>query len=263
MIDLPTINATYQSPNFNDRTLPISIVVLHYTAMVPAKPVLDHFQNPQSQVSAHFVIDEDGKTYQMVDYGKRAWHAGISHWGGIQNVNSASIGIELVNPGFGPDYRDYSSPQMQAVQGILGYAVPHYNIMPWNIVAHSDVAPTRKQDPGHRFPWQSLHQAGFGLWPQADNSSMLITQAINTTAFYENLIDYGYTSLALNATDEVKRATTLAFQRHFQPELFTQKTLPVGIPDAVTVYRLENLLQQKKSLLESALTPRSASSSEL
>jgi len=155
MIDCP-------SPNFDERTLPVSILVLHYTGMADAASAIARLADPQAKVSAHYLVAEDGQIVRMVDEDKRAWHAGRSAWRGITDVNSASIGIEIVNPGHELGYHPFPEAQMQAVLPLVARIVGQYGIAPHNVVGHSDVAPARKKDPGELFDWErlaSLHLA--------------------------------------------------------------------------------------------------------
>ena len=154
------------SPNFDARTLPVSMAVLHYTGMVDAASAIDRLADPDAKVSAHYVVAEDGQIIRMVDEANRAWHAGRSWWRGISDVNSASIGIEIVNPGHEFGYRPFPEAQIDSVIQLLGGIVRRHGITRGNVVGHSDVAPARKEDPGELFPWQRLAEAGIGLWPQ-------------------------------------------------------------------------------------------------
>jgi len=142
------VNKVVESPNFNERQLPISMVVLHYTGMRTAGEALARLCDVSSQVSAHYMIDEDGTVINLVPEEKRAWHAGRSYWRGITDVNSASIGIELVNPGHEFGYRPFPEPQMDALLPLLADMMDRHDIPRANVVGHSDVAPARKVDPG-------------------------------------------------------------------------------------------------------------------
>src|SRR5690606_11494193 len=158
------------SPNFDERNCrrPVDMVVLHYTGMPSAEAALKRLTDPQSKVSAHYVLDEDGTIYRLVPEDKRAWHAGVAFWRGIRDVNARSIGIELVNPGHEFGYREFPSAQIDALLELLADIGSRHEIMPGNYVGHSDIAPARKEDPGELFPWHRLAVAGFGRWC-ADN----------------------------------------------------------------------------------------------
>ena len=144
------------SPNWDERKLPIEMVVLHYTEMKPVETALDRLTDPEAKVSAHYLITEEGEVVRLVDESKRAWHAGQSYWRGHRDVNSASIGIELDNPGHALGYRAFPEAQIDALVPLLHRIVKRYDIPRANVVGHSDVAPMRKIDPGELFPWDRL-----------------------------------------------------------------------------------------------------------
>lgn len=197
------------SPNWNERRLPISMVVLHYTGMPTAAEALARLTDPASEVSAHYCIDEDGSITRLVREDKRAWHAGKSYWRGISDVNSASIGIELVNPGHEFGYRPFPQAQMAALIHLLADIVWRHQIELGNIVGHSDVAPTRKQDPGELFDWPRLARFGLAL-PCPRPRIRLLHE--NPGAFYLSLERFGY-----DISDG--RAAVRAFQRRFRPRI--------------------------------------------
>jgi N-acetylmuramoyl-L-alanine amidase len=142
------------------------VIVLHQTEMATAEAALARLRDPRAtaRVSAHYLIGRDGRIYQLVADGERAWHAGASRWGGRGDLNSASIGIELDNDGVAP----FPDAQVEALLRLLADLAARHRIARDQVIAHSDVAPTRKVDPSARFPWERLAQAGFGLWPRAD-----------------------------------------------------------------------------------------------
>ncbi len=199
MIDRP-------SPNFNARLLPVSMIVLHYTGMPTAAAALDRLADPAAEVSAHYVVAEDGVVVRMVDEANRAWHAGKSWWRGITDVNSASVGIEIVNPGHEFGYRPFPEPQMAAVEALVGDIARRYAVAPGNVVGHSDIAPARKDDPGELFDWPRLARAGLADRVPAPRTDPEWSDA----GFIAALGRYGY-----DVTDPA--ATTVAFQRHFRP----------------------------------------------
>ena len=151
------------SPNWNERKLPVSMVVLHYTGMESAGAALERMRDAAAEVSAHYMIDEDGTVTQLVDEAKRAWHAGRSYWRGITDVNSASVGIELVNPGHEFGYRPFPDAQMDALVPLLAQIVQRHNVPRANVVGHSDIAPARKTDPGELFDWERLAEYKLAL----------------------------------------------------------------------------------------------------
>ena len=160
-----------------------------------------------SQVSAHYLVEEDGQVFQLVDESKRAWHAGKGAWGEVTDVNSASIGIEIVNPGHEFGYRPFPQAQMQAVLALSQGIIARHQIAPCDVIGHSDIAPTRKEDPGELFPWDWLAQQGVGV-------SCELRIASCERSPEEMLHDYGY-----RWTDAAELpAVITAFQRHFRPQ---------------------------------------------
>ncbi|RKF21083.1 N-acetylmuramoyl-L-alanine amidase [Altericroceibacterium spongiae] len=196
------------SPNFNERKAPVSMVVLHYTGMRSAAEALERMCDPAAEVSAHYMIDEDGTVSRLVAEDKRAWHAGRSYWRGESDVNSASIGIELVNPGHEWGYRPFPEAQMESLLPLLGEIVRKHDIPRANVVGHSDVAPARKDDPGELFDWSRLarHRLALGR-PEVK----LGDPFPNEGAFYLALERFGY-----DISDG--RAAVTAFQRRWRPE---------------------------------------------
>ena len=141
------------SPNFDERSLPINMIVLHYTGMQDGPSALARLRDPEAKVSAHYLVEEDGTVCRLVAEDKRAWHAGRSHWRGITDVNSASVGIEIVNPGHEWGYRPFTAEQIDALIPLVAAIKDRHAITRGNIVGHSDIAPARKRDPGELFPW--------------------------------------------------------------------------------------------------------------
>lgn len=197
------------SPNHDERALPITMIVLHYTGMQTGAEALARLCDPEAKVSAHYFIDEDGTVTRLVPEERRAWHAGKSYWRGITDVNSASIGIELVNPGHEWGYRPFPDAQMEALLPLLADIIERHDIPRANVVGHSDVAPARKQDPGELFDWERLAQLRLALdWPSLGMHLMYD----NPGAFYLALERFGY-----DITDG--RAAVTAFQRRWRPEM--------------------------------------------
>ena len=196
------------SPNFGERTLPITMLVLHYTGMKSGASAIDWLANPVSKVSAHYVVDEDGQVVHMVREEQRAQHAGLSYWRGITDCNSASIGIEIVNPGHEWGYRPFPEEQMAALVPLVAEIVRTYSIPPRNVVGHSDVAPARKEDPGELFDWERLAKLGLAVPRPTKN---LIDPGWGDAAFLLALERYGY-----GIADGSK--AVVAFQRRFRPE---------------------------------------------
>lgn len=199
------------SPNFNDRELPISILVMHYTGMQSADAAVRQLTTPEGGVSSHYVVHEDGVVMRLVDEGKRAWHAGLSYWRGITDVNSASIGIEIVNPGHEFGYRPFPDAQVGSVIRLTDDILKRHDIPRANVVGHSDVAPARKQDPGELFPWNKLARLNLAI---ARPENAHTDPGWSDSAFLVALERYGYDI-------EDKMAAVMAFQRRFRPELLT------------------------------------------
>jgi N-acetylmuramoyl-L-alanine amidase len=197
------------SPNFDERTLPISMIVLHYTGMEDAASAIARLCDPEAKVSAHYLIDEDGTVLRMVAEDKRAWHAGRSHWRGITDVNAASVGIEIVNPGHDWGYRPFTEQQIAALIPLVAAIKERHGITRGNVVGHSDIAPTRKRDPGELFPWYQLARLRLAL-PRPTRHLMdpMWTQG----GFLLALERFGY-----DVSDAM--AAIMAFQRRFRPEL--------------------------------------------
>jgi N-acetylmuramoyl-L-alanine amidase len=201
------------SPNFNHRNAPIDILLLHYTGMQSAQAALDRLCDPAAKVSAHYVVDEDGTTYRLVEEQYRAWHAGAACWSGTRDVNAHAIGIEIVNPGHEFGYRAFPLVQMQAVLALAQEIVARHGITPARVLGHSDVAPLRKEDPGELFDWRYLAENGVGLWPQPKPCAWSDAQ------FLLKLGAYGYDLEGPPGTEAAKarHAAVMAFSRHFRP----------------------------------------------
>jgi N-acetylmuramoyl-L-alanine amidase len=229
IIDLP-------SPNNDTRgDVPVDMLVLHYTGMETGDAALARMCDPAAKVSAHYMIEEDGRVFRLVDEERRAWHAGVASWRGHTDINARSIGIELVNPGHEFGYRDFPEAQIAALIDLSRGILRRHPIPPRNVVGHSDVAPARKTDPGERFPWRTLAEAGIGLWPKAvavpataesfnpGNIGGVIAEAQG------QLDHYGYGIDVTGALDAETMQVLVAFQRHFRP------TRIDGLLDAETV----------------------------
>jgi N-acetylmuramoyl-L-alanine amidase len=197
------------SPNFDDRDQPVSIVVLHYTGMEDAASAIDRLRDPEARVSCHYLVAEDGQVLRMVAEDKRAWHAGRSYWRGLHNVNAASIGIEIVNPGHEYGYRPFTPQQMDSLVPLLAGIVQRHQVPRANVVGHSDIAPARKQDPGELFDWARLARHGLAL---ARPTRGLVDPHWTDGGFLLALERYGYD------VREPQAAVT-AFQRRFRPDL--------------------------------------------
>ena len=197
------------SPNFDERKLPVSMIVLHYTGRPDCEGAMARLCSPEAKVSAHYCVDEDGTIFRLVDESKRAWHAGKSRWRGVTDVNSASVGIEIVNPGHEFGYRNFTDAQMDSLIPLIAEIKDRHGIGRGDVVGHSDVAPARKEDPGELFPWEMLAKRRLALpSPTRD----LIDPFWTDAGFLLALERFGY-----DVTDE--RKAVIAFQRRFRPDL--------------------------------------------
>ncbi|GGH48855.1 N-acetylmuramoyl-L-alanine amidase [Frigidibacter albus] len=193
----------FPSPNFGDRRggQTPRLIVLHYTAMATCAAARERLCDPAAEVSAHWLIAEDGTAEALVPEPARAWHAGAGSWGTCHDVNSASIGIELANPGDRP----FPEPQMAALERLLAGVMARWTIAPSGIIAHSDMAPGRKSDPGPRFDWRRLALAGLSVWPEAGAADA------DEAAFHAGLTRFGYPA------DASPPALLQAFRLRFRP----------------------------------------------
>ncbi|MBL8661204.1 MAG: N-acetylmuramoyl-L-alanine amidase [Candidatus Odyssella sp.] len=217
------------SPNFDARRpgAPVDILLLHYTGMPTAAGALTRLCDPAAKVSAHYTIDEDGTVYRHVPEERRAWHAGVSYWAGERDINARSIGIELVNPGHEFGYRDFPTPQIAALIALSHGILERHPIPARRVLGHSDVAPRRKIDPGEKFPWARLAEAGIGAWPK--HPRIDLSRAVQVPEVQRDLAAIGYECPATGVLDEDTRFAVAAFQRHFRPAIVS------GIPDGETL----------------------------
>jgi len=228
------------SPNFEARravngAVGVRHLVLHYTGMISGTAALDRLCDPASRVSAHYMIDENGDTYHLVPEEMRAWHAGNAYWRGMRDINSTSIGIELVNPGHDHGYRVFPATQMDAFIKLSHEIMKRHGISAASVLGHSDIAPGRKIDPGELFPWQDLAAQGIGLWPKDDAS----TPVPDARAAIAKLSAIGYavpTSAELGADllnkDTGTTEVLSAFQRRYRQDNVD------GVLDAETARRI-------------------------
>jgi N-acetylmuramoyl-L-alanine amidase len=229
------------------------MVVIHYTGMRFSDEALARLTDPVAEVSAHYMITEDGHILGLVDPVKRAWHAGVSHWQGRDNLNHYSIGIELVNLGHQFGYTDFPDAQIQSLLDLLAELSNQFQIKRHMYVGHSDIAPDRKDDPGEKFPWQTLAQHGFGLWPKQDGTGETrsfdaeITGVDDLTAGIENLQNklkcIGYRIKVTGIYDDQTRACVTAFQRHWRQKSVT------GEYDTGTEVVINDIMYQYKECI--------------
>ncbi|MEQ1648570.1 MAG: N-acetylmuramoyl-L-alanine amidase [Hyphomicrobiaceae bacterium] len=243
--------AVHPSPNIEPRRggRPPNILLLHYTGMRSGPLAVDYLARPDAKVSCHYVVDTDGTVTQMVAESMRAWHAGVSSWHGETDINSLSIGIEIQNPGHEMGYHDFPEAQMRAVIALCQDIVTRNAIPPERVLAHSDVTPMRKIDPGEKFNWQRLHRAHVGAWvkpspphdddlglgPNLESETPAPPQACIAAA-QRLLHRYGYDVPCSGIYCEVTLKTVAAFQRHFRPARVD------GCLDLSTLATLERLL---------------------
>jgi N-acetylmuramoyl-L-alanine amidase len=229
------------SPNFDARTAPPDMVVLHYTGMRSGGEARARLRDPDAKVSSHYLIEEDGRVFSLVAEERRAWHAGVSFWKGERNINAVSIGVELVNPGHEFGYRAFPPAQIAALIQLLDEVRARWTIPDARILGHSDVAPARKTDPGELFPWAELAGAGHGLWtePAAAPGAPLAQGDAGTGVFalQAGLTRLGYDSAPSGAYDADTATIVTAFQRHWRPARVD------GIADGETRARLVHLLR--------------------
>ena len=229
------------SPNHDARTTPIDILLLHYTGMKTAEAAFERLTDPAAKVSSHYLVYEDGRVDQLVAEARRAWHAGVSSWKGATDINSRSIGIEIVNPGHDFGYRDFPEAQIDAVIALGRDVVARHGIAKERVLGHSDVAPARKQDPGEKFPWARLAAAGVGLWlepaPIAPGKQLgLDDRGAGVAELQRMLVRFGYAADITHRYDQATSEVTAAFQRHFRPARVD------GIADTSTIETLRRLL---------------------
>ena len=221
------------------------MVIVHYTGMDSAQTALNRLCNTEAKVSAHYLIDENGNIFALVEENKRAWHAGIAEWEGKRDINACSIGIELAHRGHDENGQcaPFPATQMQSVKALLEDIITRHNIAPSRILGHSDIAPARKIDPGETFDWKWLAKQGIGLFSHATEiNAPTLSQGArgeDVAALRQNLQNFGY-GIATGAEYDEECATIIsAFQRHFRPETIN------GNADTQTQARLLDLLAQK------------------
>jgi N-acetylmuramoyl-L-alanine amidase len=231
------------SPNQDERArgTRIDILLLHYTGMATTAAAVARLRDPSAKVSSHYVVDDEGKILQLVPEARRAWHAGLSSWEGVSDINSRAIGIEVGNPGHDFGYPDFPEPQIEAVIALSGDIVARHRIRADRVLAHSDVAPQRKLDPGEKFPWERLHRAGIGAWVEPASITESAAHGVGDRGaevadLQAALANYGYGIKASGVYNDLTEAVVAAFQRHFRPARID------GVADCSTVQTLHSLL---------------------
>lgn len=229
------------SPNHGPRRDdPTDLLILHYTGMQDASEAVDWLCNPASEVSCHYFVHEDGQIEQLVAEDRRAWHAGRSAWQGITDVNSRSIGVEIHNLGHEHGYPDFPNAQMDAVIALSRDLCARLAIPPERVLAHSDIAPARKRDPGEKFNWAGLHASGVGHWVEpapitGGRFVQLGDEGAPVEALQAMLVRYGYDCPVDGCFDEATAQVVTAFQRHFRPARVD------GVADRSTIETLHKL----------------------
>jgi N-acetylmuramoyl-L-alanine amidase len=229
------------SPNHDERKRGIDILLLHYTGMQSAEAASVRLRDPVAKVSSHYLVYEDGAIDQLVPEARRAWHAGLGSWHGASDLNSRSIGIEIVNPGHFFGYRDFPDPQIETVVALCRDILGRHPIPAARVLGHSDIAPERKQDPGELFPWKRLSAAGIGRWiepaPIGDDVGLKPgDRGPQVTELQRALARFGYAADITNLYDTATTEIVTAFQRHFRPARVD------GVADASTRGTLARLL---------------------
>ncbi len=252
MADLPTfhpdtklVDEVVQSPNYDQRR--VDIIVLHSIGSATMDEALRVLTRERPSVSAHYLVGEDGRIVQLVPEAMRAWHAGPSVWAGFRDVNSRSIGIEISRLNKIRRDADFPAAQIEAVIALCRHVIARHAIRPQRILAHSDIAPGRKQDPGEDFPWDKLHAQGIGHWvapePLGEEHGLALgDRGADVASLQADLMRYGYEIAVTGSYDEPPRRVVEAFQRHFRPARVD------GIADRSTVTTLRNLLASLASL---------------
>jgi N-acetylmuramoyl-L-alanine amidase len=217
------------------------MLILHYTGMPDEGQALQWLCNPVSEVSAHYFIFENGHCLQLVPEERRAWHAGAGSWKGETDLNSASIGVEIANPGHPGGLPPFGEAQIASVIRLCRDIVERWGIRPERVLAHSDIAPSRKQDPGERFPWGRLHEAGVGHYvrPAQMRDGRFFSRGDRgqpVEALQAMLAMYGYGVAVDGVYDEKLEAVVAAFQRHWRQDKVD------GVADASTITTLRDLL---------------------
>lgn len=237
------------SANYGDRRggRAPDMIVLHYTGMVDADSAVRRLTVAGTEVSSHYIVHEDGRIIQCVPETLRAWHSGASTWGTETDVNSCSIGVEIINGGHDHGLPGYPLRQVAAVIALCKGIMIRRNIPSERVLGHSDVAPSRKQDPGEKFPWQLLADSGVGLFVHpakivAGPSLELGASGPEVLVMQQALADYGYAITASGHYDSATRDVVAAFQRHFRPARVD------GIADPSTITTLSDLLALRSAL---------------
>lgn len=230
------------SPNFDARNAPLDMLVLHYTGMETGQAALERLCDAEAKVSAHYVVEEDGRIFQLLDEDVRGWHAGVAGWRGITDINSHSIGIEIVNGGHDFGLPDFPDVQIEKVMALCTDILSRHTIKSRDIIGHSDVAPARKQDPGEKFPWKHLAQNGIGYWPHIDSEDRRVLFEADerdrgVAVVQSGLGHIGYGIEVTGKLDAATRLVVAAFQRRYRPDQVD------GIVDVMTLELIKDIAE--------------------
>ena len=229
------------SPNFDARPAPPDMIVLHYTGMTSGEGALARLRDPEAKVSAHYLVEEDGRIFSLVAEERRAWHAGVAFWKGARDINARSVGVEIVNPGHEFGYRPFPQVQVEAVIALLDDIRERWEIDDDRILGHSDVAPDRKADPGELFPWKQLARAGHGYFvepaPAPGLPLSVGDEGPGVFVLQAGLTRLGYDCAPSGEFEERTATIVRAFQRHWRPMRVD------GVADGETRARLMALLR--------------------
>ena len=206
----------------------INFVIIHYTGMKIESKAIKRLTDPKFKVSAHYFIKNNGTIVNMVPDDYVAWHAGVSNWKNFKSLNKYSIGVELSNPGHKHGYKNFSHKQISSLTKLLKMFIKRYKIKTKNILGHSDVAPSRKKDPGERFPWKKLGKKGVSFWHKLNEKKIKIYRkkelsSIEKKLFLKNLYQFGYCQIKEKSFNQNISYLTKAFQRRFRQELINGK----------------------------------------
>lgn len=215
--DWTFVDDVIASPNADARSGPVDMVILHYTGMQTAQQALERLTSPGSGVSAHYLIDDDGRLIQMVRERDRAWHAGLSFWKSRSGLNHVSIGIELGNPGHEWGYQPFPKPQISTLKRLLQSILRLHAIRPENVIGHSDCSPDRKEDPGELFPWQDLSTLGLCVKSPVASANSALQDFSEETQVVSNLRRIGYGIHPFDPVSASLKDVLCAFQRRHRP----------------------------------------------
>ena len=244
--DSSTVTNVIPSPNQDARTARIDILLMHYTGMTTEEEAVARLTDREAKVSCHYFVYENGRIDQLVPEARRAWHAGVSSWKGAADINARSIGIEVANPGHEYGYRDFPDRQIDALIALSRDIVARHPIRRERVLAHSDVAPTRKNDPGEKFPWARLAEVGIGLWiepsPITEGRTFSANdKGVDVEKLQKQLARFGYEMKITGRYDDLTRSVVTAFQRHFRPARVD------GLADPSTMETLDALFRALQS----------------